>query len=131
MAIPFYRLGIRSKLNAPGCMGSQWSTSRGWATLSATARWGFQGVVGQERLAIADESAWIIDLKNPSLQSAGDYVFNGKFKCATAQIASETMNGAWGFSEYDQIWLPFAVSGAMVFCTMILLFIVLKRRDPV
>jgi ABC-type multidrug transport system ATPase subunit/pSer/pThr/pTyr-binding forkhead associated (FHA) protein len=102
-----------------------------WPMIITPARWGFQGFIAQERMAIADDPAWVIDLKNPSLQSPGDFVFNGKFKCATAQIASDTFNGAWGFTEYDMLWLPFATMGAMTLVTMIVLFVVLKRRDPV
>src|SRR5690606_35378388 len=29
------------------------------------ARWGFQGVVAQERMAIADNPAWVLDIKKP------------------------------------------------------------------
>jgi ABC transport system ATP-binding/permease protein len=102
-----------------------------WPMLIVPARWGFQGIVARERMAIADDSSWVIDLKNPALESANDYVFSGKFKCATAQIASDTFNGAWGFGDYDKTWLPFAVMAGMAIATMITLFVVLKRRDPV
>ena len=40
------------------------------------ARWGFQGVIAQERLAIAEDPAWVIDLKNPTLNIADDFVEN-------------------------------------------------------
>jgi hypothetical protein len=102
-----------------------------WPMLIVPARWGYQGVIAQERMAIGDDPSWVIDLKNPTLQSAGDFVFNGKFKCATAQIASDSFNGAWGFTDYDQIWVPFAVMAGMAIAAMVLLFIVLKKRDPV
>jgi ABC-type multidrug transport system ATPase subunit/pSer/pThr/pTyr-binding forkhead associated (FHA) protein len=102
-----------------------------WPMLLVPARWGYQGVVAQERMAIADDPSWVIDLRNPTLQSPGDYVFSGKFKCATAQIASDNFNGAWGFSDYDQIWIPFAAMSVMAVLSMVFLFIFLKRRDPV
>ncbi|MBI5533926.1 MAG: FHA domain-containing protein [Deltaproteobacteria bacterium] len=102
-----------------------------WPMLIVPARWGFQGVVARERIAIADDSSWVIDLRNPALESASDYVFSGKFKCATAQIASDSFNGAWGFVDYDKTWLPFVVMLGMAIATMITLFVVLKRRDPV
>lgn len=102
-----------------------------WPMVLVPARWGFQGVVAQERLVIADDAAWVMDLKNPTLQSPGDYVFAGKFKCATAQIASDSFNGAWGFTDYDQAWMPFAAMGALTLVSLLLLLVVLKRRDPV
>jgi len=102
-----------------------------WPMLLMPARWGFQGVVAQERLATATEAAWVIDLKKPDLTSPADFVEAGKFKCATAQIASDSYNGAWGFTDYDQAWLPFAVMTSMTLLTIIALFIILKRRDPV
>jgi ABC transport system ATP-binding/permease protein len=102
-----------------------------WPMMIMPARWGFQSFIAQERLVIADAPAWVIDLRNPAAQSPGDFVFNGKFKCATAQIASDSFNGAWGFTNYDQLWVPFVVMFGMTLLTMIALFIVLKRRDPV
>jgi len=102
-----------------------------WPMMLVVARWGYQGVAAQERIAIADQPAWVIDLKNPSAMAPADFVFNGKFKCATAQIASDTFNGAWGFTDYDQIWVPFAAMGVMTIVVMAALLMILKRRDPV
>ena len=95
------------------------------------ARWGFQGAIAQERAAIAGNPAWIIDLHKPGLTSAPDFVSNGHFQCATAQIASDTIAGAWGFVEWDQVWVPFVFLYGMTIVMMVFLFILLKRRDPV
>ena len=66
-----------------------------WPMYIMPARWGFEGVVGQERAAIADNPAWVIDLKNG--KSASEYFLqNGKFRCAEAQIAAENFNGCLG-----------------------------------
>ncbi|HKQ68985.1 MAG TPA: ATP-binding cassette domain-containing protein, partial [Polyangiaceae bacterium] len=102
-----------------------------WPMMIVPARWGFQGVIAQERMAIAAEPAWVIDLKNPTLTLADDYVKNGRFKCATAQIASDTFNGAWGFTTFEYTWLPHAVLWGSTLLTLIFLLAVLKRRDPV
>jgi hypothetical protein len=102
-----------------------------WVMMVVPARWGFQGVIGQERLAIANDPAWVIDLKNPTLNSAYDFITGGKFQCATAQIASDVFNGAWGFVDFEKTWLPFAVLGGITLTTLLFLLIVLKRRDPV
>ena len=54
-----------------------------------------------------------------------------RFKCATAQIASESFNGAWGFVYFEYTWLPHAVLGGITLCTILMMLVVLKRRDPV
>jgi ABC-type multidrug transport system ATPase subunit/pSer/pThr/pTyr-binding forkhead associated (FHA) protein len=95
------------------------------------ARWGFQGVVAQERMAIAADPAWVIDLQNPTLTVADDFIKNGHFKCATAQIASDTFNGAWGFANFEYTWIPPAILGGMTAFMLIFMLAVLKRRDPV
>lgn len=95
------------------------------------ARWGFQGVVAQERMAIAGDSAWILDLKRPDMNVADQFVLNGKFHCAEAQLASTDFNGAWGFVDYQKIWLPPAVLGVMMVVTFIAILVILKRRDSV
>ena len=95
------------------------------------ARWGFQGVVAQERMATADHPAWVIDIKKPDLSSAENFVSAGKFNCAEAQIAGTDFNGAWGFVHYELQWLPPAVLGAMMCATLILILIILKRRDSI
>lgn len=95
------------------------------------ARWGFEGAITHERLAIAKEPAWFINLENASLNSPPDYVFGGYFQCAVAQMGSETLKGAWGFSAYAQHWLPITVLLGMTLLMLVVLLIVLKRRDPV
>lgn len=94
-------------------------------------RWGYQGVVSQERMAVADDPAWIINIGKPDVTAADNFVFQGKFRCAEAQLASHEFNGAWGFSSYDLIWLPPMVLGAMSFVTLIWILIILKRRDAI
>ncbi len=94
-------------------------------------RWGFEGVVAQERLAIRDNPAWIIDLKKPDTTSLPDFVEAGKFKCAEAQIASSEFNGAWGFTAWEEVWIPPAVLSGMVVVTLIVILLVLKRRDRI
>jgi ABC-type multidrug transport system ATPase subunit/pSer/pThr/pTyr-binding forkhead associated (FHA) protein len=101
-----------------------------WLMYGIPARWGFQGAIAQERVAIENAPAWMMDLKT-NVSNEPDFIVNGKFKCATAQMASESFNGAWGFSSYDQVWLSFAVLGGMTLASMIVLLFFLRRRDPV
>jgi hypothetical protein len=95
------------------------------------ARWGFEGSIAWERMAVAKEPAWFINLQNPTLNSPPDYVQNGYFQCAIAQMGSDGLKGAWGFTNYDLHWLPFAVLNGMTVVMLALLLVLLKRRDPV
>lgn len=95
------------------------------------ARWGFEGSIAYERIAIATQPAWYINLGNPSMTNPSDFVQNGYFKCALAQIGSEQIKGAWGFANYEMHFLPLAILFGMTFFMLIALFIMLKRRDPV
>jgi hypothetical protein len=94
------------------------------------ARWGFEAAVAPERLAIADDPAWVIDLHRTDT-SAADFIEAGKFKCAIAQMAADNYAGAWGFTSYDQAFVPFAVLGGTTLLLLVTLCIFLKRRDPV
>ncbi|HEX8791509.1 MAG TPA: FHA domain-containing protein [Polyangiaceae bacterium] len=95
------------------------------------SRWGFEGAIANERLAILADPAWVMDLKKPDLTSLPDFIVGGHFQCAIAQVASDSLNGAWGFGEYATLWLPSAVLVAMTFVMLVMLLIALKRRDPV
>ncbi len=102
-----------------------------WPMYLMPARWGFQGTIAQERIAIVDDPAWIIDLKRPNLTSLADFIEGGRFKCAQAQIASDELNGAWGFTNYEQFWVPPAVLISFSVVTMLAILIMLKRRDRI
>ena len=101
-----------------------------WLMYFIPARWGFEGAITPERLAIETDTAWLINLGGNDT-SAPDFVEVGRFRCAVAQLASDTLPGSWGFTTYDERWVPFAVLGGMTIGLMFLLLIVLKRRDPV
>ena len=79
------------------------------------------------------DPAWNIDLKlsDPTTSSAPDFIDAGHFQCATAQIAGDAYQGNWGFMTYEQTWIPFAVLGSFTLVLLLLLCVVLKRRDPV
>ena len=94
------------------------------------ARWGFEGSIAQERAAVATDPAWLIDLKS-TLNSPPDYVVNGHFQCALAQMGSDTIMGAWGFVEWTSWFVSIAVLFGMTAAMMVILLVMLKRRDPV
>ncbi|MGK4006011.1 FHA domain-containing protein [Sorangium sp. So ce1036] len=94
------------------------------------ARWGFEGAIAPERRAVAEDPAWVIDLHRAD-SSPADFIEGGRFKCAIAQMAADNYAGAWGFTSYDQTWVPFAVLAGMTAVILVTLCAVLKRRDPV
>jgi hypothetical protein len=46
-------------------------------------------------------------------------------------MGSDSLKGAWGFTMYDQFWLPISVLLGMTALMLVLLLILLKGRDPV
>jgi ABC-type multidrug transport system ATPase subunit/pSer/pThr/pTyr-binding forkhead associated (FHA) protein len=102
-----------------------------WPMYLMPARWGFQGVVAQERLAILSNPAWLIDIKKPALTSVENFITAGKFRCAEAQIASSDFMGAWGFTNYNVPWLPPVILTGMMLLTLVVILIVQKRRDAI
>jgi hypothetical protein len=97
------------------------------------SRWGFEAAVVAERASIAGDPAWAINLGETARTktSATDFVFDGQFHCATAQVASDTLSGAWSFTTYEDKFVPFAVLLGMTFMLIITILVILKRRDPV
>jgi len=101
-----------------------------WPMYLTPARWGFQGVVAQERAAIADTSAWVMNLGRTDT-SLENFVVGGKFRCAEAQLASTNMDGAWGFTGWKLVWLSPTVLMAMTAVILMVILLVLKRRDSI
>jgi ABC-type multidrug transport system ATPase subunit/pSer/pThr/pTyr-binding forkhead associated (FHA) protein len=95
------------------------------------SRWGFEGAISSERAAAALLPAWNIDLHRPELTSPPDFITAGRFQCAVAQMASDSLTGAWGFTEWNIPWLPAAVLSAMTGFTLLVIVVALRRRDPV
>jgi ABC transport system ATP-binding/permease protein len=95
------------------------------------SRWGFEGAIAVERAALASRPAWNIDLHKPDLTSVPDFLTGGKFQCAIAQMASDSIAGAWGFTEWSVPWMPATVLFATTVAMFAVLLVALKRRDPV
>jgi ABC-type multidrug transport system ATPase subunit/pSer/pThr/pTyr-binding forkhead associated (FHA) protein len=94
------------------------------------SRWGFEATIVPERVALAEDPAWTINLGN-DVSSATDFIEAGRFKCAVAQMASDQLTGAWSFTTYEEFFIPYAALGGMTLILLVLLLIILKRRDPV
>lgn len=78
--------------------------------LAMPSRWGFEGVIRPERLAVAPSEGWNISLKG-AIDSPPDFITGESFECALAQMQSHELIGAWGFGS--QTWMPAAVLSAM------------------
>ncbi|MBM4358241.1 MAG: FHA domain-containing protein [Deltaproteobacteria bacterium] len=102
-----------------------------WLMNVTPARWGFEAAIVPERLAIKDQSAWLIDLKNPELSIATEFIKNGKFECAMAQVAAKDVKGGWLFTNYEQTFLPYAVQLGMALVVFAAILVLLRRRDQV
>jgi len=95
------------------------------------ARWGFEGAIAQERFAIRNDPAWLIDLHQPGVASAADFIRDGHFQCAVAQVQADNIAGAWGFSMWNYTGFPWAVLYGMTLLMLVALLVLLKGRDPV
>jgi hypothetical protein len=102
-----------------------------WLMYVMPARWGFQGSIAHERAALKGAPPWTIDLHKPDLNSAPDFINGGKFACEQAQIQSDSISGAWGFTDWQQYWMPGTILTGITLLTLVFLMILLKRRDPV
>jgi len=106
-----------------------------WLMYGIPARWGFEGSVVPERQALENDPSWVVDLNmkaaDQGYNSPNDFIEAGKFKCSIAQVATDNLAGGWGFTTYDSPWIPFAVLGTSVLILLIVLMVILKRRDPV
>lgn len=85
-----------------------------WPMLIIPARWGFEGVVRPERLAISHLPAWRIALPGAP-DSLSDFVEHEHFLCALAQMESSQLSGAWGFS-YESYVPALALCCMTVLC---------------
>ena len=98
------------------------------------ARWGFEGVdrprAPRDRAASPRGSSIS---RTPHAQQPARLRRSAATSSAPSpRWARRRLKGAWGFTIYDQHWLPFAVLyGMTVGHARSLLLILLKRRDPV
>jgi ABC-type transport system involved in multi-copper enzyme maturation permease subunit len=121
--------------------------------LAMPARWGFEGAIAPERVLNAETKEWLFALPKPTgdnalpadvmeklfLKSTGSDTM--QFICAKAQIGAKAdynsvgstfpFDGAWGFTEWTQQWIPFAVLGGMTIVMIAVMMFVLRQKDPV
>lgn len=93
--------------------------------LAIPARWGFEGTIRPERVAIADQSAWNIRLPDVR-DSPPDFIDGQTFRCALAQMQSNDLTGAWGFGSTT--WVPPVVLATMTLLLLGAVIALLARR---
>ncbi len=96
-----------------------------WPMLLIPARWGFEGVVRPERLAISQLPAWRIHLPGTP-ESVSDFIEHEHFLCALAQMESSQLTGAWGFSYAS--YVPALALFCMTTLCLGLVTLALRRR---
>jgi ABC-type multidrug transport system ATPase subunit len=90
------------------------------------ARWSFEGLISAERTEVA--TGW----KIPACVSSGAGISGGKFNCAIEEISNRTQgSGGLGFSTYDAPGISFGVLAGISLLCLVLVMILLKRRDSV
>ncbi len=89
------------------------------------SRWAFEGVVRLERLAVSDASGWNMPLEGIR-DSPPDFIKEGIFQCALAQLKSTQLSGAWGFSS--AAWLPPSVLALMTLAILFVVMNLLRRK---
>ncbi len=90
------------------------------------SRWSFEGLFGAERVRLAD--SW----KIKSCMTSGEGIADGKLNCALEELRNVTKGGGGlGFSTYDKPYVALGVLGGMTLLALIIVMIVLKRRDSV
>ena len=90
------------------------------------SRWSFEGLLAAERDQVA--SAWKIKACIPK----GTGIVNGNFTCALEQMRNATRGGGGlGFSTYDRPLISFGVLGGITLGAVLLVMLLLRRRDSV
>ena len=104
-------------------------TTKGWlkAVMSLIpARWSFEGVLGAERRAIAE--SWRIR----ACGLTGRGIRDGWFHCALEEVRNrEHGGGAMGFTTFEKTFVAAGMLAAMTFLVLLLVMMLLKRRDSV
>lgn len=91
------------------------------------ARWSFEGVLGAERDAVSTLNEWRI-----RACTSGNGIENGIFQCALQELSNtERGMGGLGFTTFDQPAVAISVLSGMTLLVLILVGVLLKRRDSV
>ncbi|MBI2389209.1 MAG: FHA domain-containing protein [Deltaproteobacteria bacterium] len=118
--------------------------------MAIPARWGFEGAIAPERVINATEKGWLFNLPKGKealppdimdrlfLKDVGDHL---QFACPKAYMGATQgpnsvggqfpFEGAWGFVEWQQQWMPYAVLGGMTLITLVIMMMILRKKDPV
>jgi ABC-type transport system involved in multi-copper enzyme maturation permease subunit len=93
--------------------------------LLVPSRWGFEGAIRPERIAVQHLEGWRIALPGAP-DSPPDFVINESFECALAQMQSTDLDGAWGFGQ--NVLQPPSVLLAMTAAILAVVMYLLSKR---
>jgi hypothetical protein len=94
--------------------------------MTMPSRWGFEGMIRSERVAVSGLEGWKIPLADV-IDSPPDYIAGGVFECALAQMESSQLSGGWGF--HSPQWLPSAVLAGLTLVILTFVVLFLGRKD--
>ncbi len=104
-------------------------TNKSWLEVVMSvvpSRWSFEGLLAAERVELVQ--SWRIN----ACVTAGQGISHGKFDCAIQELSNSVEgSGALGFSTYESPLISFGVLSAMTVVCVVLVMILLKRRDSV
>ena len=108
-------------------------TNKGWLKYlmaAMPARWSYEGVMSAERDTL--EIAWRIPTCAPPGNGVLARAPQNLFNCAVEEIArTDSGSGGWGFSSWDQPAVANGVLAGMMFLFLLLMGVLLRRRDSV
>jgi len=100
-----------------------------WPMYVTPARWGFEGVVAQERKAIADGAAWVMNLGRTDT-SRRTSCWPGSFGAPRPRSPARTSTAA-GLRQLGSCLAAATVLGGMTILLLIVILIVLRTRDSI
>jgi hypothetical protein len=104
-------------------------TNKSWlegAMALMPSRWGFEGLIGSDRAAIAPH--W----KVKACVKSGPGIVNGMFDCAREEIANTTAGaGGLGFVTHNMPIVALGVLWGATFAALVAVMVLLRRRDSV
>ncbi len=104
-------------------------TNKSWLQYVMAAipsRWSFEGLLSADRYKLVE--SWKISACIPK----GTGISAGKFNCALEEVRNATQGGGGlGFATYDRPFVSLGVLGGMTVFAIVMVVILLRRRDSV
>jgi ABC-type multidrug transport system ATPase subunit len=90
------------------------------------SRWSFEGLLAAERSKVA--GSWKIE----ACVRTGKGIVEGKLDCALEEMRNAVQGGGGlGFTTHDRPWVSLGALGAMTLVAVVMVMVLLRRRDSV